>query len=653
MVSQGFFSGSEKRSKRLAGQKENKVALGGDNLGSFGGVGAVLGVGALGVKGIQSAIEGGKRLKENIERRVNPERDTSFFSPRDEGTLIASSDLSSLRVESPVVRLANVQDYTGEDTQPSYPDEVGNYLQQQKEKEKEQKKDTTYLDSTGNYYDKNPYKTDERGFTTYDHSVGANLIQKKGDDMRFSQPYNRDDKGELTKNYQKEFASFLRSGESYMHSGLPETTIKQLAYREKPKPSIGSFLGFGEKGYMDPVKAGFIRANAKYDFDNYRRDLVKTAAEKSPYGADVEVGPKRFVEGTGYDQYVRNPDFTYTKTGEKYSQLQDTNIPKGEGYFFKDFYKPGEFQTKEDLNRYLSDRGAYMTDMASNFEGGISGRGEESDDLSSMYKSTAGDFKKGEGKGELGSMPSMGITKEGREEARLNRLQKAKEEGENRNILQKVGDFVGDTFNKLTGIDSVESAEAAIANMAQPQGINTGSTVNLSQIGNVSPTVQAARDAVARANLRKSGLHRTVGGQSSQANYGRASQGFGTGTHGKGMPSNPKGFSGYSRKSTPSKSSTSSRSRGQGPGSKSSRSKGGTGTGGSKASSSGSRGQGGGKASRSKGGSFGGSRRSTNRSKSRRRCDIRTKINISPLIESNLVKDNLAELAYFVQEIKK
>ena len=42
-----------------------------------------------------------------------------------------------------------------------------------------------------------------------------------------------------------------------------------------------------------------------------------------------------------------------------------------------------------------------------------------------------------------------------------------------------------------------------------------------------------------------------------------------------------------------------------------------------------------------------------NRSKYRRRCDIRTKIDISPLINSNLVKDNLAEVAYFVQEIKK
>ena len=70
MVSQGFFSGSADRKKRMAGSSDTKVALGGDNLGSFGGVGAVLGVGALGIKGIQSAIEGGNRLRENIQRRI-------------------------------------------------------------------------------------------------------------------------------------------------------------------------------------------------------------------------------------------------------------------------------------------------------------------------------------------------------------------------------------------------------------------------------------------------------------------------------------------------------------------------------------------------------------------------------------------------------
>ena len=56
------------------------------------------------------------------------------------------------------------------------------------------------------------------------------------------------------------------------------------------------------------------------------------------------------------------------------------------------------------------------------------------------------------------------------------RLQKAKEEQENRNIFQKVGDTVGDVFNKLTG------TEAAAAGILQSQGINTGATTNLSRI---------------------------------------------------------------------------------------------------------------------------------------------------------------------------
>ena len=135
--------------------------------------------------------------------------------------------------------------------------------------------------------------------------------------------------------------------------------------------------------------------------------------------------------------------------------------------------------------------------------------------------------------------------------------------------------------------------------------------------------------------------------------------GFGTGTSGQGMPSNPKGFSGYSRrKSSPSTgtSTSSSRSntgskkssRGSSPGS---RSRGGTGTGsksntGSKKASRGTAG------SSSKGGSFGGARRSTNTSKSRRRCDIRTKIDITQLTNQNLIKDDLATVAYFVQELR-
>ena len=44
MVSQGFFSGSADRKKRMAGSSDTKVALGGDNLGTIGGIGAAVGI---------------------------------------------------------------------------------------------------------------------------------------------------------------------------------------------------------------------------------------------------------------------------------------------------------------------------------------------------------------------------------------------------------------------------------------------------------------------------------------------------------------------------------------------------------------------------------------------------------------------------------
>jgi hypothetical protein len=272
----------------------------------------------------------------------------------------------------------------------------------------------------------------------------------------------------------------------------------------------------------------------------------------------------------------------------------------------------------------------------------------------------------------LGTMPSMTISEAGRYQAEQNRLQKAKEESkvqEQRNVFQRIGDTVGDVFNKITG------TEAAGAGTLQAQGINTGATVNIAQMGNVDPVTQTARDAVAKANLRKSGLDKTIGGQSSQANYGSGrTGGFGTGTHGKGMKSNPGSqrqtgvgvsagnLSRHKTGSSVSRSGISrSTSRGQGGGS-SSRSRGGTGTGKSSQGRGGRRGGStGGSGASSKGGT-GSGRTSTSRTaskasrsrtgRSRSQCDIRTKIDISPLINSNLVKDNLAEVAYFVQEIR-
>ena len=161
---------------------------------------------------------------------------------------------------------------------------------------------------------------------------------------------------------------------------------------------------------------------------------------------------------------------------------------------------------------------------------------------------------------------------------------------------------------------------------------------------------------------------------------------FGTGTSGQGMPSNPdfrgpgnnKGFrksDSSETKNTPAKAvakATAVKSapvskptgrggrRGGSTGGKGSSSTGGSkggskggSSGGSKggAKSSGSRGQGGGKASRSKGGTSKGGAK-TNTRRSRRRCDIRCKYNIMPLTNMNLIKDDLAEVAYFVKEIQ-
>ena len=257
-----------------------------------------------------------------------------------------------------------------------------------------------------------------------------------------------------------------------------------------------------------------------------------------------------------------------------------------------------------------------------------------------------------------------------RKEEEANRLQKAKEESENKNVFQRIGDTVGDVFNKLTG------TLPAQGDTLQTQGINTSATTNIAQMGNVDPATQVARDAIAKANLRKSGLDRTIGGQSSQANYGRSRKGFGTGTHGKGMPSNPKGMrqqgvgvsaNNLSRHSVGHSSTQPKGNQGnqggnqggdggdggdstnqnQGLNQSLSRRRGRTGSKGGGKSSGGGGGNGGGPGGGSPGGGGG-----INRSRKRRRCDVRCKIDISPLINSNLVKDDLAKLAYFVQEIK-
>ena len=229
------------------------------------------------------------------------------------------------------------------------------------------------------------------------------------------------------------------------------------------------------------------------------------------------------------------------------------------------------------------------------------------------------------------------------EEAERTRLSKLKAktdyEESQKNIFQKIGDTVGNVFNTLTG------TLPAQGDTLQAQGINTSATTNISQMGNVSPSVQRAREAVEKSVRQQTGMPSNPGSQR------QTGVGVSAGNLSRHKTGSSTSRGGISR----------STSRGQGGG-PSSRSRGGTGTGrssqGSKSSARGARGSAG---SRSRGGTGSGGT-STSRSaskasrsrtgRSRSQCDIRTKIDVSPLINSNLVKDNLAEVAYFVQEIR-
>ena len=436
----------------------------------------------------------------------------------------------------------------------------------------------------------------------------------------------------------------------YIRDSETKSYRDDRSQEEKDRDAIKNFFT-REEGGVFKDKDEFDRKMTKYYTDKDGNPAAVDAFGERIYDTDKI---KRYITADAKEKYQaeqkRKLDDAVNSLKIMTKKLDDLNYYKRN----LDFNEKGE---ADPANKYVltaPEMRERMKDMTYN----------ETIDKYGIIRPYKQQQQQTEDTRKLGTMPSMGISEAGREEAKLNRLQKAKEEGENKNVFQRVGDAIGNVFNKLTG------TEAAGAGTLQSQGINTGATVNLSQMGNVDPVTQIARDAVAKANLRKSGLDRTVGGQSSQANYGSGRDGnFGTGTHGKGLPSNPKGFSGYSRKTSPSTGGRPSGSKSTSRGTAGSRSRGGTGTGssrsntGSKSSARGARGSAG---SRSRGGTGTGSSRSggtTGRSaskaskgrtgRSRSQCDIRTKIDISPLTTSNLVKDSLAEVAYFVQEIRK
>ena len=329
---------------------------------------------------------------------------------------------------------------------------------------------------------------------------------------------------------------------------------------------VGEYIKESETKSYTPKKDTGYGASLEKGIDNlsgFEKSFYGVDKATKEYGVPMSKEEKRVT--TAYT--LTNPDKNYWSSSYKFS---DTNYDKIQSDYnkYKDLRDRRDFrrEAEEAVNKFRSDayadfdRADYAIKMT---QYNPDGTEKDINKYNQTYDQQLADLKRvrdtnadlvdiskrypGYYKENYSDDGLFGLSRFGRvlpqseinayekkvaaEEAERTRLSKEKAKADyeesQKNVFQKIGDTVGNVFNTLTG------TLPAQGDTLQAQGINTSATTNISQMGNVSPTVQAARDAVAKANLRKSGLDKTIGGKSSQANYGRASRGFCTGTHGK------------------------------------------------------------------------------------------------------------------------
>ena len=487
---------------------DTKVAMG-DNLGSFGAIGGVLGLAGLGLKGIQSAIEGGKNLKENIEKRLNPEsiqdKVGGFFnrltgiSPVAAGTLDANQQVSQAP-ERPKLN------YVNPDAKTMSVSEIGEAFKP--------KNLFGYQDKLGRFDDPGSPLATDRAQTL--QRVAQNFSSPIVGDARTIGQIRADQDARMRENAKLRYESFKR-GERVQQKSADVTYGTNML----SNPAFG----FRDK----------MTDDAKAKYDQSAKDATEMARTDPSLG---NVAMQTFNRISGL---VGGPQGSLESIGER--QLRLAN---------------------KEINRPRYQKEAYARKM-------------------------------------------LGITND-QLKARNQQQIRANAEARTR------------AFNLQKAIKASERSA------------------------------------------------RRLGG-----NIGTGRDGSpGTGTEGKSLPSNPKGFSGYSRRKSSTGTGTgtstskggisksTSRAQGGGP---SSRSKGGTGTGKSTQGRGGRRGGStGGSGASSKGGTgTGGTKTSRKASKAskgrtgrgRSQCDIRTKIDITSLTNQNLIKDDLAKVAYFVQELRE
>ena len=444
--------------------------------------------------------------------------------------------------------------------------------------------------------------------------------------------------------------------------------IEQRVNPEENKVSIGDKVGtfFNKLTGISPVAAGTLDANQQ----------VSQAPER----------PKL--------SYV-NPDAKTMSLGE----IKDAFKPKNL-FGYKD--KFGRF---DDPGSPLArDRAETMQRVAQNFTSPIVGDartiGQIRSDQEARMRENARlrneSFQRGErvkqksadvtyGTNML-SNPAFGFRDKMTDAAKAQYDKSAKDATEMARTDPSLGNVAMQTFNRISGffggpqgsLESVGERQLRLANKEINRPTYQKEAYARKMLGITNDQLKARNLQQIRANAyarnqafqnerAQRALERSAKRRGENVGTGRDG-GFGLGTSGQGMPSNPKGFSGYSRRksspgtgtgtgTSPSRSRggiSKSTSRGQGGG-PSSRSRGGVSRGGSKSNTGSKKASRGGQGSQSgrKGGSFGGGRKSnTGSKKSARRCDIRTKIDITKLSNPNLTKDDLATVAYFVQELR-
>ena len=574
MVSQGFFSGSADRKKRMAGSSDTKVALGGDNLGSFGGVGAVLGVGALGIKGIQSAIEGGNRLRENIQRRINPKEDNkqSFFSPRVQEQKVALKE----------------SNFDNDDFQ--------NYMKALEIKRPGQLPPTMIRMLKQNYMD------DKR-------------------DLRYKD-------GQLF-NKAPEQNIFTKTGNFLANLVTPPAVAGTL--EDKPTRFAGE---------ADPTP------RPKLDYVNPDKTTMTGSEIRDAFRPSNLFGYKdkfgRYGEAVDRDRQQ-----TINRVSERYSSMPDPDA--------------------RSLTQVRADRAAKMKEDAKARQAAFKNTGVQTFGGKVQPQKSA-DVTYGTN---MLSNPAFGFRGKMKPEDQKKYDKSARDATEAAKPDPSLGNVIAQTINRVSGLvggpqmslESIGERQLRLANKEVNRPSYQKEAYARNQLGitigdirernmNIIRQNAAARNAAFQADRRAAAVDRAARRYGSNTGSGRTG-GFGSGTVGKGMPSNPGSqrqtgvgvsANNLSRHSV-GHSSTQPGKKG-GPSGK----KGGPSGGGPSGKKGGPSGGG-----PSGGGPSGGSpsgKKGINRSKSRRRCDIRTKIDIAPLTNLDLIRDDLANIAYFVKEIK-